>query len=397
MYSRKTAEGILAAFAVALLLGGNGAFAQSSQSLSMSVVGTVVQSGDQHYYLHGNGLVSAQIGTLSFGPSSKIDYTLTVDVAGQTAKGTAHFQIGGHGDEDHNSPTVTGNVKIIDMASEKIPFGCVDPACNSAIPVFFIGVATVSINAGHSDESKSQQPQTIQTGIMLESPYFNPFGSPLSIVSTDSPTAPSVVIVTTYDKATIDWTNAGVSGTIAGTLGQATVSGTFNLVMHESEDLVAGKSIDKGAIAFTNMNPTTLNANGKFSGVSLIPNPATTEGKAACALEEQASLVLTGAVIPCTADCTNVFLLYGLPAIPGTCITTGYQSDGRFSLTSGQQGQKQGDQSPRSNDQSGQNDHGSQGLSIDGTYSTTWTSPALEFLSSSTAAVSSQHGNSGDD
>jgi hypothetical protein len=88
----------------------------------MTVGGTVVQSGDQHYYLHGNGLVSAQIGTLAFGPSSKIDYTMTVDVVGQSATGTAQFQISGRTGEESKA-TVTGTVQIVGMIPEEIPFG----------------------------------------------------------------------------------------------------------------------------------------------------------------------------------------------------------------------------------------------------------------------------------
>jgi hypothetical protein len=341
-------------------------------------------------------LVSAQIGTFTFGPSSKIEYTMTVDVKGQTASGTAQFQINSR-TGDHSGPTVTGVVQIVDMIPEEIPFGCTGTECNSAIPVFFIGVAVVSITAGHSEDSRPQPSQVIQTGILLESPYFNPFGNALSIVSTDSPTSPSVVIVTTYDKATINWTNSGVSGTIAGTLGRTAVSGTFSLLMLQSEDLVSGKAVDVGTITFANMSPASLNANGKFSGTSFIPNPATRAGAAACALEGQTSLILTGTAAPCTSDCTSLFAFFGLPAIPGTCTSTGYQSNGKMSLSSGQQGHKGGDQSPKGNNQQGNNEGGNQGVSITGTYSTTWTSPALAFLASATAVVGSQHGNSGDD
>jgi hypothetical protein len=372
------------------------AFAKSSQtqSLSMTVAGTVIQSGDQHYYLHGKGLVSAQVGTLAFGPSSRIDYTMAVDVVGQTATGTAQFKISGSTGQD-NTATVTGTVQVVGMVPEEIPFGCTGAACTSAIPVFFVGVAAASVTTGQSDASKSQQPQIIRTGVLLESPYFNPFGNALSIVSTDSATTPSIVIVTTYDKATITWTDSGVSGTITGTLNTTPVSGSFNLLMRQSENLVTGTAFDQGTIAFTNMSPPNLNADGKFSGTSFIPNPATPEGAAACALEGQVSLILTGTASPCTSDCTPVFALYGLPAIPGTCTSTGYQSDGKFSMTSSTQSHVGDDQSPKGSGQQNSNGEGHRGFSIDGTYSTTWTSPALAFLSSSAAVVKPIHGNSG--
>jgi hypothetical protein len=361
----------------------------------MTVGGTVLQSGDQHYYLHGNGLVSAQIGTLAFGPSSKLDYTMTVDVVGQTATGTAHFQISGRNGEDSKA-TAIGTVQIVSMIPEQIPFGCAGTACTSAIPVFFAGIAVVNVTTGHHEDSRSRPSQLIQTGILLESPYFNPFGNALSIVSTDSPTSPSVVIVTTYDKATIGWTNAGVTGAIAGALGTTAVSGTFNLVMQENENLVSGNSVDTGVISFTNMSPTNLNANGKFSGTSFIPNPATPAGAAACALEAQASLVLTGTAAPCTSDCTGVFAFYGLPAIPGTCTSTGYQSDGLMSLLSNHQSHKGGDQGVKGNFRATPNEGGHNDVSVNGGYSTSWTSPALAFLSFSTAVVAPVTGSSDD-
>ena len=363
----------------------------------MTIGGTVVQSGDQHYYLHGNGLVSAQIGTLTMGPSSKIDYSMTVDVVGQTATGTAQFQITGGHQEEHNRGTVTGNVQIVGMIPEEIPFGCAGTACTSAIPVFFVGVALVNVTSGHHEDSKAQPSQVIQTGILLESPYFNPFGNALSIVSTDNTptTPPSVIIVTTYDKATITWTKAGVTGAISGTLGNSPVTGTLGLVMQENEDLVSGISVDAGAIAFTNMSPTNLNAVGKFSGSSIIPNPATPAGAAACALEVQASLALTGTASPCTSDCTGVFAFYGLPAIPGTCTSTGYQSNGKLSLATTHQGQKGGDQGVRGNIYASPNE-GNRDVSVNGTYSVSWTSPALAFLCFSSAAVAPLQGGSGD-
>ena len=89
------------------------------------------------------------------------------------------------------------------------------------------------------------------------------------------------------------------------------------------------------------------------------------------ALEEQASLILTGTASPCTSDCTPVFALYGLPSIPGTCTSTGYQSIGKFSMSSVSQSHQGGDQSPKDNSQANSNGEGHQGFSINGTYSTT--------------------------
>jgi hypothetical protein len=309
-------------------------------------------------------LISAQIGALTFGPSSKFDYTLSVDVKDLQAKGSAHLEIRGAGDS--KKTTVSGDVSITDMVSEQIPLGCTT-ACNSAIPVFFIGTVNAKVT---TEDSK---PQQIQTGILLESPYFNPWGGPLSIVSTDSPTTPSIVIVTTYDKATIDWTSSMVGGALTGTLGKSAVSGTFTLVSHETENLVTGKAIDDGTMTFSNMTPSTLNVNGKFSGTSFIPQPNTP----ACALE----MGIFG--VPCTQDCTSTFALFGLPAIPGTCTSTGFQSSGKMSLSANQQDQNQG------NDE-GQQGGNHQDISVDGTYSTTWMQPALAFLSTATATVTKQ-------
>ena len=328
-----------------------------------------MNAGSQHYDVHGGDLSFAQIGVYSFGPSSKFDYTLSVDVNGQTAKGNAHFSMQGT-TPDNKKVTVSGDVSVNNMVSEGLPLGCSGTACNSAIPVFFSGTVNAKVT---TDGSK---PQQIQTGILLESPYFSPWGGDISIVSTDSPTAPSIAIVTAYDKATIEWTGSTTSGPIAGTLGTTAVSGLFTSVSHETENLVTGTANDDGTMTFSSMSPTTLNVDGKFSGTSVIPKA----GSAACSQE---TLIFGGN--PCVQDCTAMFGLFGLPAFPGTCTSTGLQSTGQFTLqTTSQHG---GGNDKGANGQNGQ-------VTVKGTYSTTWAQPALAFVSSANAQVST--GNSGD-
>ena len=369
----------MASVVVLVLLGGNAAFASSSQTLQFQSAGGpaplppvgVADSGDQKYNVHGTGLAYAQVGTLAFGPGTKFEYTLTAEVKELAAKGSASFTIQGT-TSDNKKVTVKGEVDIGSgptlpgtlpgMVPEGIPVGCSGSACTSAIPVFFVGALTLTTTIADSKPVKT-------TGTMfLESPYFNPWGGLISLAATDG----SVVIATTYDKGTIEWTGTSVNGAIGGLLGASTlVYGTFSLLSHESENLVAGTASDDGTMTFSNMSPISLNVAGKYSGTSLIPKAGSPE----CALETSA---FPGN--PCTVDCVAMFAAFFLPALPGTCLSTGFQSSGHFSLKSGN------DQQAGGNDQGDNNGH----VTVDGKYSTTWAQPALGFVSSGSATVSTK-------
>src|SRR5437016_6128261 len=182
------------------------------------------------------------------------------------------------------------------MHALTLPAGCTT-ACNSGVPVFFVGVAATSVTIGSSPA------QQITSTILFESPYFNPWGNPIMIVSTDG----SIAIATTYDKATLDWTGTSVSGTISGTLDANPVQGTMTLSSNEHEDFVAGvTTYDNGTMSFTGMSPNNLNVQGTYQGTSVIPK----QGTAACA----AAQVLSSA--PCIQDCSASFGTLGLPVIP---------------------------------------------------------------------------------
>jgi hypothetical protein len=193
--------------------------------------------------------------------------------------------------------------------------------------------------------------------MLFESPYFNPWGNPIMIVSTDG----AIVIATTYDKATLDWKGTSIVGTVKGALGGARVQGTMSMSSNEHENFVTGVTdYDNGTMSFTNMSPRSLNVQGTFQGTSLIPKP----GSFACAAVQW--LYST----QCTQDCSAYFGSLGLPVIPGTCTQTAFQSFGKFSL----QGQDT-------------REGGGETTAVAGSYTTVWSSPALGFLSLASATV----------
>jgi hypothetical protein len=196
--------------------------------------------------------------------------------------------------------------------------------------------------------------------MLFESPYFNPWGNPIMIVSTDG----AIVIATTYDKATLDWKGTSIVGTVKGALGGARVQGTMSMSSNEHENFVTGVTdYDNGTMSFTNMSPRSLNVQGTFQGTSVIPKP----GSLACAM------VQAFASTPCIQDCSVYFGSLGLPVIPGTCTQTAFQSTGQFSLV----GQRTSDGAIRT-------------TTVSGSYSTTWSVPALGFFSTAIATVTQQ-------
>jgi hypothetical protein len=168
------------------------------------------------------------------------------------------------------------------------------------------------------------QTQTIPESINIENPYFNPFGMPIVMGSADG----YIGIVATYNQGTILWMGSQVTGPLVGTLGSKAVSGTLTLNGGELENLVAGTAQDAGTMSFTGMTPSSLNTNGAYTGSSTIPAPGQ------------------------NSDCSYT------TGIEGTCTETGFQSTGSF--TAG---------------------------SISGSYTTTWSAPAVTFSTSITATV----------
>jgi hypothetical protein len=329
--------------------------------LAINTAGTVLNAGDQKYSIHGGSMVTGTILGKSLLASASptfvsddttpptLNYNLQAEANGLGASGFATFQMSGR-TASGAQVQVQSSAQIVGMQSQSLPIGCTT-TCTSGIPVFFVGVAVTDITIGWSPT------QHITSTMLFESPYFNPWGNPILIVSTDG----SIVIATTYDKATLDWKGTTVSGTIRGSLGSYPVQGTMALTSNEHEDFVTGVTdYDNGTMSFTNMSPKSLNVQGTYQGTSTIPKP----GTFACAVVQW--LYST----PCTQDCSVYFGTLGLPVIPGTCTQTGFQSSGKFSL----QGQ-------------GTSEGGVQTTTVAGSYATTWSAPALGFFSLATASV----------
>jgi hypothetical protein len=179
----------------------------------------------------------------------------------------------------------------------------------------------------------------------FESPYFNPFGNAIMFgdaqtMSTNTPTASSILVVTNYSHATIDWSQVVDAGFVTGTLGEGAtttqVSGLVTQVASEHEDLVAGTAQDRGTLTLLGMTPSLLDVSGPYVGNSSIPT--------------------TGS-IPCGS-------VQGIQV----CTQTGFMDSGNFHLNSGP---------------AAAGGH----TQVKGSYSTVWTTPAFGFVASATATV----------
>lgn len=307
----------LTSIGILLLLGGaNAAFASTSQALSGAAAGGVTNLGNQKYAINGGAILCADCfasftlpngQSIVFAPSTNVGYQLAANVIGQTVTGAAQFAFNGM-TIDGLKEQVTAKISISGFDIPSATF-----VGNSVLPFFFLGQATVTAQGSGST-------QTFQTTMEMENPYFNPFGNPLIVASTDN----SVLVVMTYNQATIQWKGTTTTGQISGTLGANTpVSGVMSMVSSENEDLVKGTAGDSGTLYFASMTPANLDASGSYSGTSVIP---------------------TGGY-----DCS------AFTGLPGTCTMTGFQSVGKYGIAS------------------------SNNLHIDGTYSTQWGVPALGY------------------
>jgi hypothetical protein len=313
---RRTA---LTSIAILFLLGGtSAAFASSSQTLSTTMIGGVSNLGTQVYSVNGGQTAFAMIAGQSINPSTaNLRYDLMVTQYGLNTKGFATLQFSGTTTGGANvSVSGTFNINSIVPAAE-LPLGCTTN-CQSALPFFFLGTSS------NVRMTVAGTTQTVSETMQIESPYFNPFGAPIVLASTDN----SIIIAATYTKGSIMWAGTNVGGVMIGTLGNTKTSGTFNMTSGELENLVTGNSIDAGTISFSSMTQSSLDAKGFYVGTSTIPT--------------------TG-----TSDCS------AMTGIPGTCTETGFQSIGQFTMSG-----------------------------ITGSYNTMWGVPALGFSSSVSATVS---------
>ncbi|HYR04933.1 MAG TPA: hypothetical protein VEO75_06045 [Nitrososphaerales archaeon] len=320
-----------------LLSGATAAFADENghqnghqdqtQALNATMAGGVANFGSQFYYVSGGQVAFAMIAGQPVDPASAtIQYSFFASQNGLSTQGFAKVQFSGT-TTTGDSVSLSGTFNINGMVpAVQFPQGCTTN-CQSALPFFFLASSpNVQLTVGTST-------QTVAETLQIESPYFNPWGAPIVLASTDN----SMVIAATYTKGSILWAGTTLVGTIAGTLDATAASGLFSMTNIEYENMVTGTASDSGSVTYSSMTPSSLNAKGHYSGTSTIPTAG-------------------------TSDCSAV------TGIPGTCTATGFQSAGGFTFT--------GDANP----------------SIKGTYSTTWGSSALSFVSSVSATVSQDNG-----
>ena len=330
---------ILTSIAILFLLGGTtAAFANSNQQqmqtqpLSLNVpIGGVTNLGTQVYTVSGGQVAYAEVGGNALNPGASLQYNFVATQNGMNTKGYASISLSG-------TTSVGGANVPISMSSRFTINGAVPGAVigQSELPfVFTTSTSNVQVTVAGST-------QTIPESLNIESPYFNPWGGPIVMGSTDQ----AIVIVATYTQGTILWAGTQVTGPMTGTLGTSTsVAGTLSLTSGELENLVAGTAFDAGTITFSGMTPASLNVNGVYTGSDTIPYPVGTSG-----YQIGPQGVPTGT--PAPWDCSPYF------GIPGTCTETGFQSMGKFKAQS-----------------------------MSGTYVTSWAVPAVYFTSTITATV----------
>lgn len=328
MKTKKSLTITLLSVATALAILSPSALAASSQPLSLAGGGVIMNSGNQHYVIQGGQLVSGEfLGTpISSGRAS---FSLSADVNGLTTTGSASFS------GPNGKSQLSMNVAIVDeVPAQTFPLDLTNPptyncqtGCTSEVPFFFVGFASLSVSGSAST--------TIP--VVIESAYWNPFGGPIIIASADaltnSPdTLPALLLVVTYNIATIDWSNVQLAGTIGGTLGSEVVTGSYATVTTSHENLFSGVEHDSGQISLFGMSDGALNVAGPLNG--------------------HTSFSLAGSV-----DCSY------LTGVPGTCVLTGASSSGSFQMS------------------------GAAGLKVHGTFATDWSVPSLTTVTTVKAQV----------
>ena len=296
----------------------------TSQALSMALTGGVVSAGNQQYFIQQNG--PALMAVINGDPlvSNHLTYTLNAQQVGLTTSGSARFLLSGQ-NATGATITVSGNLLI----GGSVPAVCLPSysttgTCasgdTSEVPFAFLAGGMVQI----SSSGVTQTPTPVMMG--LESAYFDPFGDAIALASADN----SIVIVTNYTRATIDWSNVVDMGTLTGSIGNTPISGSFQQVASEHENLVAGTAQDSGtlSLSMTDNIGNQIAASGRYTGNSSIPHAGS---------------------FPC-------------PGI-SYCTETGFQDSGSFLL------------------------HGASGTMIVGTYATGWSVPAFSFQSSVSGKV----------
>ncbi len=313
----------------------------ATQPISLNIAGGVVSAGDQQYSLQQGGEIVAGViqGNNVVAASSNFEYHYNAQVYGLSAIGYVYFNLQGTVSggtyngwtvDYSGSAQINGAVPAVCLPSYSVTGVCATTD-TSMVPAFFLGVVntqlTFSSPGTNSVTTQSEVP------MMFESAYLNPFGAPVVLTSIDG----SIVIITTYSQATINWSNVIESGTISGNLGSTSVNGQFSEISQEQENLVTGTAQDQGQMTFSGMNLASLDSSGTYSGSSTIP----------------------------TAGSYDISAAIGFPPGSGVATATGFQSIGTFDLRS-------------------------QSSTLTGSYSISWGVPAFEFEGSATAWLSTR-------
>ena len=334
----------------------------ASQALSLQIGGAVINAGIQRYSIQQTGkVVSATVAGFTVDPTQPVllQYRLEATIDGTSASGNANFRLTAALADGSGTLYVSGKARIVStVAAVCLPnydTPNTDGSCptgdTSEVPAFFVGIATVQVavttpSSHNAPDEQSAPTQTMTVPMLFESAYLNPFGMPIVFGSADN--FATLLVITPYNQATIDWNNVVIAGELGGVYGSSQVAGTFTEVSHEHENLVTGVAQDSGMMTFSNVVNATgypvnaLDATGEYRGTSTIPTAG-------------------------SYDCSTTL---GFPAGSGVCTETGFMSTGNFNL------------------------HG-QGSSVMGSYSTQWTVPAFGFQGTATGSVTT-HYNEGD-
>jgi hypothetical protein len=304
--------------------------------------GVITDAGNQIYNIQGGQAAApGWIFSTTVAPAANVNFQLEANVFGLRTSGFGSLGVSnggnGWGNNQRNSQEVT--IKITnEVQAATFPLGSSSP--DSQIPFYFTGTATMTQNGqgnGHGDQSSVSVP------IAIESAYWNPLGGPIVITSLDGTTStpPSIFLVISPSSATIIWSGVQVAGTLAGTYGSTSVSGSYITTTYSFENLVAGTEKDVGQIAFSGFTDSNGNSVPQLDGTGYLTGSTT---------------FTTAGGIDCSSE----------TGVPGTCLLTGASSSGNFNMNT---------------------DHG---VRISGSYATTWSVPST-FTSTTVTATVTQH------
>jgi len=288
---------VLASIAMLLLLGGSSAaFANTSQSFTLSGTGGVTNLGSQTYTVSGGLVAYAEVDGATLNPGASIQYNFVATQNGPTTtsvSGYGSMRLTGYAPGlGEVKATTSFVIAAIEGAIVDPTTGAQIPIGNNQLPAYFISISPTTITI-------DGQNQYDNNPMLIESPYLNPWGLPIVMGTTDG----DVVVAATYNVGTIDWQGTQVQALLSGNLGSSSVSSAvLTLTSNENENLVAGSAVDSGTMSLAGLTSSTIT--GSYFGTDYIPWAGAT-------------------------DCSSStpFL------IPGTCTETGFQSQGEFSGT----------------------------------------------------------------